>query len=69
MIAPSTLDIMSIEWLLALALAMPHLLYGFIWFFPSVWRRWFGNQSVLVFDSVAWVLKGEADTSFQLALA
>lgn len=48
---------MSVEWSLALALAMPHLLYGFIWFFPSVWRRWFGNQSVVVFDSIAWVLK------------
>ena len=48
----------SVEWALALALAAPHVLYGFIWFFPDAWRARFGKQSVLVFDSVAWVLKG-----------
>ncbi len=52
------MTVVSIEWALALALAAPHLLYGFIWFFPNVWQGRFGQQSVLVFDSVAWVLKG-----------
>ena len=49
---------MSTEWSLALALAAPHVLYAFIWFFPSVWRRRFGERSVAVFDGTAWVLKG-----------
>lgn len=49
---------MSTEWTLALALAAPHVLYAFIWFFPSVWRRRFGERSVAVFDGAAWVLKG-----------
>jgi methylene-fatty-acyl-phospholipid synthase len=47
----------SVEWGLALALAAPHLLYGFIWFFPQNWQAQFGKRSVLVFDSCAWVLK------------
>ena len=43
---------------LALCLAAPHVLYGFIWFFPHIWRSHFRHHSVRVFDCAAWVLKG-----------
>lgn len=43
------------------ALAAPHLLYAFIWFFPRRWMAWFGKRSVKVFETVAWLLKGERD--------
>lgn len=52
-------SVFFIEWALALALVAPHVLYAFIWFFPSVWRSWFGKRSVTVFDSAAWGLKGD----------
>lgn len=57
----------SIEWALALALAAPHALYAFIWFFPETWQGRFGKRSVLVFDSCAWVLKGTGSVP-QLAI-
>ena len=45
-------------YLVALCLAAPHLLYGYIWFFPASWRSRFKQRSVFVFDCTAWVLKG-----------
>ena len=45
-------------WLVALCLAAPHVLYGYIWFFPAVWRARFKEKSVFVFDCTAWVFKG-----------
>ena len=41
-------------------LAAPHLLYAYIWFFPQHWRAAFKQRSVEAFETVAWLLKGEA---------
>lgn len=49
------------NWLVVGALASPHILYSFIWYFPQVWRSIYGRWSVEVFESLAWVLKGAMD--------
>lgn len=46
------------NWALVGALALPHLLYAYIWYFPHIWMRLFGRSSVRVFESMAWFLKG-----------
>jgi hypothetical protein len=46
------------NWQVVVALALPHLLYAFIWYFPTTWMSWFKNKSVQVFESLAWALKG-----------
>ena len=47
------------DWLVIGALALPHLLYAFIWFFPNRWMTLFKSKSVEVFETVAWMLKGK----------
>lgn len=42
------------------ALAAPHLLYAYIWFFPRRWMALFGKNSCKTFETVAWLLKGES---------
>lgn len=54
----------SSTFILALCLAAPHVLYGYIWFFPHIWRSRFKEQSVYVFDCSAWVLKGTLQHSY-----
>lgn len=49
------------NWLVVGALASPHILYAFIWYFPQVWRSIYGRWSVQVFESLAWILKGAMD--------
>lgn len=46
------------NWGVVVALALPHLLYAFIWYFPHIWMRLFRKSSVRVFESMAWLLKG-----------
>ncbi len=46
------------SWYVALAIAAPHVLYAYIWFFPDKWRGAFKSQSVEVFHNIAWALKG-----------
>lgn len=46
------------DWLVVVALALPHLMYAFIWYFPDTWMSWFKKKSVQVFETIAWVLKG-----------
>lgn len=48
------------DWLLVVVLAIPHLLYAFIWFFPHLWMRAFKKNSAEVFESMAWLLKGKS---------
>mmetsp|Transcript_4853 Transcript_4853/g.9659 ORF Transcript_4853/g.9659 Transcript_4853/m.9659 type:complete len:193 (+) Transcript_4853:51-629(+) len=45
------------NWGVVGALALPHLLYAFIWYFPDMWMRMFRKSSVRVFESMAWLLK------------
>ncbi len=45
------------SWYVALAIAAPHVLYAYIWFFPDKWRAAFTSQSVEVFHNIAWALK------------
>ena len=47
------------NWLVCGALAAPHLLYAFIWFFPRTWQAAFKKRSVEAFETVAWLLKSE----------
>nr|BBC28424.1 phospholipid-N-methyltransferase [Chlamydomonas applanata] len=37
------------DWVLVAALASPHFLYAFIWFFPKTWQRAFGKGAVDAF--------------------
>lgn len=46
------------NWAVVIALALPHLLYAFIWFFPQQWLQTFKSKAVDVFASVAVALKG-----------
>lgn len=46
------------DWLLFVALAAPHALYAYIWFFPGHWRAMFRRSPVSVFATVASLLKG-----------
>ena len=45
-------------WAAIAFLALPHLLYAFIWFFPHLWMNAFKKRSVEVFETVAWLMKG-----------
>jgi hypothetical protein len=56
------------NWGVVGALALPHLLYAFIWYFPHMWMRLFGKSSVRVFESMAWLLKGTSLFSLSLLL-
>ncbi|KAK9787879.1 hypothetical protein WJX73_007648 [Symbiochloris irregularis] len=44
---------LPLDWVVVSALAAPHLLYSFIWFFPKIWLRWFGKEAVTVFSYIA----------------
>jgi hypothetical protein len=46
------------SWLVALAVAAPHFLYAYIWFFPHKWQAAFKGRSVDTFHHAAWALKG-----------
>lgn len=46
------------NWGVVACLALPHLLYAFIWFFPQRWMAAFKKSSVVIFENVAWALKG-----------
>ena len=48
------------NWMTVAALAAPHLLYAFIWFFPQKWMKAFDKSSVMVFENFAWMLKGRS---------
>lgn len=48
------------NWLVCAALAAPHALYAFIWFFPRTWQAVFKKRSVEAFETVAWLLKSES---------
>lgn len=47
------------DWMVVLALALPHLLYAYIWFYPQQWKDTFKGRSVDIFASIAGALKGE----------
>lgn len=47
------------NWTVVGALAMPHVLYAFIWYMPQVWMKLFKKKSVEVFETCAWFLKCE----------
>ena len=49
---------LALSWFVALAIATPHVLYAYIWFFPDRWRAAFKSRSVEVFHNAAWALKG-----------
>jgi hypothetical protein len=51
-------EILGSEWGVVASLASPHMLYAFIWFFSGVWMRMFKKKSVEVFETIAWLLKG-----------
>ena len=55
----TNLQLASSDWILVVALALPHLLYAFIWFFPHLWMRAFKKSSVETFELLAWTLKGK----------
>jgi hypothetical protein len=46
------------NWVVVGCLALPHLLYAYIWFFPNKWMAIFKKDSVQVFENIAWLLKG-----------
>jgi hypothetical protein len=46
------------NWLVVAALASPHILYAYIWFFPQQWMTAFKSKSVDIFAWIATVLKG-----------
>lgn len=46
------------NWGVVAALAIPHILYAFIWFLPGLWMKAFKRKSVEVFETAAWLLKG-----------
>jgi len=56
------------NWVVVGCLALPHLLYAYIWFFPHKWRALFKKQSVDVFEKLAWLLKG-ADSLLDAAIS
>lgn len=39
-------------------IALPHFIYAFIWFYPRVWRHWFGKKAADAFAMVGLVTKG-----------
>ena len=53
-----TMSSAGVSWLVALAIATPHFLYAYIWFFPQKWLEAFKGRSVDVFHHAAWALKG-----------
>lgn len=46
------------DWYVITTLALPHLLYAYIWFNSSTWLKTFGKKSVQRFETAAWLLKG-----------
>lgn len=59
---PSATMPLSLEqsnWAVCAALAAPHLLYAYIWFFPRQWQAIFKKRSVEAFETLAWLLKSE----------
>lgn len=52
------LSLAESNYLVCVALALPHFLYAFIWFFPQRWMALFKKRSVEAFETVAWFLKG-----------
>jgi methylene-fatty-acyl-phospholipid synthase len=52
---PFSVEVSNI--VVAAALASPHLVYSFVWFFPNIWMKAYGRWSVQVFESLAWLLK------------
>ncbi|KAK9824170.1 hypothetical protein WJX72_008252 [[Myrmecia] bisecta] len=46
-----------LDWLVILAISLPHILYAFIWFFPKKWKGLFRREPVLAFNLLAWLLK------------
>jgi hypothetical protein len=52
------LSLAESNYLVCGALALPHFLYAFIWFFPQRWMALFKKRSVEAFETVAWFLKG-----------
>ena len=47
------------DWAVVACLALPHLLYAYIWFFPDRWMAVWKKSSVQVFENFAWALKGD----------
>uniref|UniRef100_A0A1D2ABM8 phosphatidyl-N-methylethanolamine N-methyltransferase n=1 Tax=Auxenochlorella protothecoides TaxID=3075 RepID=A0A1D2ABM8_AUXPR len=45
------------DWYVITTLALPHLLYAYIWFNSSTWLKTFGKKSVQRFETAAWLLK------------
>jgi len=54
----SSEQLLASNWIAVGAVAFPHLLYAFIWFFPQIWMHYFKKNSVEVFEAMAWMLKG-----------
>eukprot|EP00887_Chlorella_sp_A99_P005383 scaffold1.g5383.t1 len=46
------------NWAVLAALAAPHLLYAYIWFYSKQWHAAFKSYACEVFEWVAWALKG-----------
>ena len=46
------------DWLLFAVLAAPHVLYAFVWLFPSRWRAVFRRSPLNMFAAFATALKG-----------
>ena len=59
--------LMTSNWTVVAALASPHLLYAFIWFYPDQWMKAFKKGSVQAFESAAWALKGDDRAADRLA--
>ena len=49
-----------VDWIVVSALALPHVLYSFVWLNNKAWRRLFQKNSVHFFACIASLLKGEA---------
>lgn len=54
------MGLISWNWLLPVALSLPHLLYMFIWLKPSIWKKQF-RRPVDAFATTALVLKGDTN--------
>lgn len=64
--APAAMDAQAASnWGVVAALAAPHALYAYIWFFSHQWRGAFKKRSVEAFETTAWALKGARGSSFQ----
>ena len=51
------------NWVVVAALAAPHLLYAYIWFYPQRWRYQlrgvFKDEAAHMFSAIAWLRKGD----------